>query len=321
MLVFKYLSDERLDVLEKGRLRFTQAAELNDPYEMKPNMEDVKEYMAREQLSSPKLARLAYSTVLRDFPMTPNIRRAIRKLRKNNPARFQDFLVEAVREHTDTFIDSIHQRTFNEEMMILSLSKRCDNQLMWSHYAHHHKGFAIAFDLDRLADYLIERYGSNKPADVTYSNKRYRITKERFQISKSGKLGDPDRPPMMLREIAYEFPFDSLATKSLDWAYEDEVRLLARASAGELLEGTADHPHPVYLYRFPDEAVKAVIAGSNADDRFIEQIDEVRARRYPTAELYRATPDPDTFAMKIERYYNLGSIERFKLFNHYGLLG
>src|SRR5215467_14012687 len=36
MLLYKFLTPERLDVLEKGLIRFTQPAALNDPFESRP---------------------------------------------------------------------------------------------------------------------------------------------------------------------------------------------------------------------------------------------------------------------------------------------
>ena len=44
-LVYKYVAPERLDILEKGLIRFTQPAALNDPFESTPNLQDVRRYL------------------------------------------------------------------------------------------------------------------------------------------------------------------------------------------------------------------------------------------------------------------------------------
>ena len=55
MLLYKYLSPERIDVLEKLKIRFTQPGDFNDPYEGKPAIsglcspEDLEEYFQSDQ--------------------------------------------------------------------------------------------------------------------------------------------------------------------------------------------------------------------------------------------------------------------------------
>src|SRR5215207_9168735 len=41
MTLFKYIRPERLDVIEKREIRFTQPAALNDPFELRPQFESL----------------------------------------------------------------------------------------------------------------------------------------------------------------------------------------------------------------------------------------------------------------------------------------
>src|SRR5258708_12419499 len=46
MIVYKYVHPERFDVLKDTRIRFTQAAALNDPFEMMPSLFEIRRYYA-----------------------------------------------------------------------------------------------------------------------------------------------------------------------------------------------------------------------------------------------------------------------------------
>lgn len=39
MTLYKYVTAERIDVLQNGLIRFTQASALNDPWDMRPHVE------------------------------------------------------------------------------------------------------------------------------------------------------------------------------------------------------------------------------------------------------------------------------------------
>ena len=47
MAVYKYVSPERIDVLQNCRVRYTQPRYLNDPFELRPHFSDL---MGREEL-------------------------------------------------------------------------------------------------------------------------------------------------------------------------------------------------------------------------------------------------------------------------------
>ena len=43
LTVYKYVGLDRVDVLTNGLIRFTQVAALNDPFESRPNLNDLKQ--------------------------------------------------------------------------------------------------------------------------------------------------------------------------------------------------------------------------------------------------------------------------------------
>jgi hypothetical protein len=44
-LVYKYVTAERIDILENGLIRCTQPFALNDPFETMPNLREIEDYL------------------------------------------------------------------------------------------------------------------------------------------------------------------------------------------------------------------------------------------------------------------------------------
>lgn len=106
MIVYKYLHPKGVDVLSSSLIRFTQPAGLNDPFEVTPNLRELRQYIAR--------ATTGY-----------------------DPQTTQQII-------TDTFgrwnEDNVSKLVF------LCVSENRNSLLMWSHYCDSHRGFVIGFD-------------------------------------------------------------------------------------------------------------------------------------------------------------------------------
>jgi hypothetical protein len=119
-LVYKYVTAERIDILENGLIRFTQPFALNDPFETMPNLREIEDYLRhRAQETVRRLVGRAtpLQLTIAKFGFEHRMRR-----------RLNDF-------HKD----------INEKYAFLSLSEN-RNLLMWSHYCGAHSGFVIGFD-------------------------------------------------------------------------------------------------------------------------------------------------------------------------------
>jgi hypothetical protein len=153
MIIYKYLPPSRIDVLENSRIRFTQPAALNDPFETFPCF-------------------LKYGPWLLD------------KLHQRSTDRFgtqaaQDILSQQQALVVQTLLNI--PKIFSKHFVIFSLSKIRDNLLMWSHYSESHRGFVIGFDSS--SDFFLPGAGKAKEGlkMVQYSNRRYVIPKSGFQ--------------------------------------------------------------------------------------------------------------------------------------------
>jgi hypothetical protein len=159
MIVYKYLTPCRIDVLEHSRIRFTQPAALNDPFETFPCFLDFGPWLFNEMRDRET----------KQFGVQAS-QESLRKL--------EIMVAKKLVELPDIL---------SQHFVILSLSTVCDNAIMWSHYADSHRGFVIGFD----ATSGFFSPGGGKAIDglksVCYSDTRYRMPKTGFH-----SLNDPE---------------------------------------------------------------------------------------------------------------------------------
>jgi hypothetical protein len=87
---------------------------------------------------------------------------------------------------------------------VYCLTPHSDKSLMWSHYSNHHQGICLEFD-------------TSQP-----------VIGGAFQVGYRDAL-----PALDVLEISGEAAFQIFVTKSPDWHYEDEYRILARDGEGD----------------------------------------------------------------------------------------
>lgn len=109
-------------------------------------------------------------------------------------------LIDVYKENSQAFNDlikNIKTKAVNAHG-ILSLSKTNENVLLWSHYAENHTGVAIKLNIAKDPEFFIT------PQNIVYM-KQY-IPLNYLRDSKKSIL-------------------DTLSTKSMDWNYEEEIRV------------------------------------------------------------------------------------------------
>jgi hypothetical protein len=250
MTLYKYLKADRIDVLENRELRFTQASALNDPFELNPYFESIID----EQ-------QLVTHMVENPIDIAPYIREAYDGLDAATKQRMSfETLLEFARqaleseEGQQTISDTIGMGlgilrdltpqlrgqlvdSLRTQIGILSLSEAPDNVLLWAHYADQHRGFVVGFD---ETNEFFNR--SRGPQD------------EFFHLRQVAY-----RPPHTFVDLSSMDDPQILVTKSPDWTYEHEWRMLIPISAATR---TIEGEDPIYLYLFPPLAVRSVIIGA-----------------------------------------------------------
>lgn len=135
----------------------------------------------------------------------------------------------------------------NNDIGILSLTKNWNNTLMWAHYTNSHKGFCVGFDPndEYFQNYLSnDRKKSKTVKEVVYSDKRVEI-------------------PMELGKKKLEF--EPYITKSADWEYEEEVRVISTLNLSD--KKINGNPVDIHLFKVPHKSIKEIVAGANMDKK------------------------------------------------------
>ena len=255
MMIYKYLNSDRIDVLRNSRIRFTQPAALNDPFEFYPCWEKVQKAIVERVFDKIQVACDPLNPIHKLMMIIMNV-----------------YLKQQI------------AATANNGVLVLSLSKKHNNSIMWSHYTSSHKGFVIGFDSE--SEFF---QGRDKLTEVRYSKSRYVVPANAFRnLEIPSELGE-----QLLGAICF--------TKSSDWQYEEELRLLADCeNADHVLD--KDSELPIYLFNFPEEIVKEVIIGYKIDPDFRRDLLGICENKYPHANIFYAIPNSRSYDLTIVPY-------------------
>ncbi len=269
MKLYKYTNLSVLEyILTHKKIRFTQAIAFNDPFDVLPILvspfapEDIKS-MLSSYCSDPTALRQSLNEFANEqFASLPVEFKSL----IHSPGALVDFIESALRAKGRTWESVLHQYVnpdkMNESLLIgvihslrnnlgiLSLTTVPDNLLMWAHYADSHAGVVMEFNGDHaffskmLPEFPLSDF------EVAYTNKRPVIKIQKNHLTEHALKVE------LLRAL--------FLTKSIDWAYERELRIL-RPLAPELMSNTIDSMgHPIYLYNLPSECIRAVTFGCRA---------------------------------------------------------
>jgi len=161
--------------------------------------------------------------------------------KKGNPLNKNAEILELEKIYNEAY------QNVNNDIGILSLTKNWNNTLMWSHYTNSHKGFCIGFDPkdEYFQNFLSsDRKKSKIIMEVVYSDKRVEIPMELFKK---------------------KLEFEPFITKSTDWKYEEEVRVISTLNMSN--KKINNNPVEIHLFKVPHKSIKEIVAGANMDKK------------------------------------------------------
>jgi hypothetical protein len=272
MILYKYLQPTRVDVLEQRIIRFTQPGDFNDPFEFRPYIhsaasdDQVRNYVEAnfDKLVDAELSQ--YGAVLQ-----PGVRRMLKETIALNKTSVVDFLRDLQPHVLKTLSPSI-DALLNQNVGILCLSELADSILMWGHYTVDHRGFVIGFD-----------------SDHAFFSKR-RSQQDEFGFLRSVNY-QQERPKVVLSDTSSAAWF---STKSNQWAYEREWRMLRVLSEADCRKDNS--PFPVCLFKFPEDAVSEIIIGLRSTSSMVQRLESL-ARTFSRATLLRAGENPTDYSL------------------------
>ncbi len=233
-------------------VRFTQPIALNDPFEFLPA---VLSYGDDDEIREIASVRL-----------DDHLRKLFDEIADKNKWTFEAFLklyekrrnqdIEMAIKNISPSLNSkmserINQYT-SENIGVLSLSKNFNNLLMWPHYSSSHKGYVVEFDTETsfFNQQANKHLNRNEPERV---QSEYGYPKEIRYLN--------DRPNVILSQ---QINMDMFFTKSSNWCYEEEYRMLMPLEFG-IHSGIDDGGHDVWLFKIPEESITRIFLGSRCD--------------------------------------------------------
>lgn len=280
MNLYKYLRPEFSTVLRSRRLRFSQPAVFNDPFDGRPAMDRLSD--------SPDDAPAVINAIERALPaiwntIDPGLHRgftaaAFLARLKADPTRLERILACSGAGWVQEFCESLYQDT-NRDFGVLSLTADPSHPLMWGHYAQCHKGFVIGFDGDH--PWFDQRQSPDDPFnhahEVIYATSRPVIA----------MLG--------LNAAAGIF------TKSEAWSYEQEWRLVRHLDEAD--EIMPDNPYPIHLFTFPAEMLREVRLGFLITPQIRNAIIATinATPEYQRVEVYQADLSPTKYELDFKK--------------------
>jgi hypothetical protein len=228
--LFKYreFGEYSLDNLKNNTLWCDSANRFNDPYDTSIYFEYAKETLEQQLIRSIEeqcdkgLFQFLTVNEIESLKKSSEPTRLLAKLAhektdgKYSEDKFYRFLNSNTQENVEQ-MNMEFNRVLKSGYKVCSLSERSDSMLMWSHYAKEHSGFVMEYDFGALP---IENVLTRMLWPVIYDDKLFDASAF-FEEGLRGGISSN-----MLGVIA------SLH-KTLDWAYEQEWRLIILSGPNE----------------------------------------------------------------------------------------
>lgn len=153
--------------------------------------------------------------------------------------------------------------TINNTRGISCFSEVNDNLLMWSHYGGQHRGFCLEFNTAYEP--------CNKLRKVTYSTTIPEISVSRIMVDKD-----------------HEHVLDLFCTKSSDWAYEKEWRVI--------------HQNAGTVFTYEPAALNAIYFGAKMTDQDIDMLCLILYGQNPDVKLFRGYRSPTEYKIDFKPF-------------------
>lgn len=272
MKLFKYVHPLRIDILENKMICFSTPHQLNDPFELKPHIQDLVSQETYNSSIKEKTAKLRgeYLKLPRNSRRSITFDEFSRQVSDLTHKKLTSEAKLAMTIKAQEIID----KEISGKIGILSLTERPDNLLMWAHYADSHQGFIIEFDSE-------SSFFTQRRSDVDEFGYLRKITYSET------------RPSLILEQVKDLSPY---LTKSNVWASECEWRMMLpiHLSHKEL-------PCGHNLFSFPTLAIKSIIFGCRSTEITKKNIIEIIRKNpdFSHVELMTARIDQEHYRIHI----------------------
>lgn len=220
----------------------------------------------------------------------------------NDPYDCKCFFESLNGEREDSLSDVI-----NRHLRIACMSRNPSSPIMWSHYATHHAGYVIEYNIPQLSYKKVD-YKEIKPFYYSTREIREKIFHETPGITESEIDGRIKK--LLLSDESYmENLRNVIFTKHSDWTYEEEYRFI---DVNE--KGSANKHIDIDI---GPENVSSIILGFKFDhEKYDNELRRIIDSIYGGClTVYKAETSPDEYFMKIKPY-ELSSVVYNKSLQH-----
>lgn len=248
MSFFKFVNEERIDILQHGCIRFTPPADFNDPFEFKPHLTTInRKYLPYylddkyHKLSDDELNQ-KYANSTMDSNLSEEAIRDYSNKRNHQYTEYKNKLNKILFDYGVLSLFHNGAETFNPSMIVHDDNEPRQNILMWSYYANNHKGMAIEFK---------DSFFSEEISQVKYDTNRPWVTYEDIDDKNEVNI------------------FKIFNTKKNVWNNESEFRVVKKLADADRVIGDN---HDVHLFNFEKKYIKSVTMGCKADPQFCDEV-------------------------------------------------
>jgi hypothetical protein len=152
---------------------------------------------------------------------------------------------------------------------ITCFSSGSKNLLMWAHYGDGLRGFCIEFDETRLMQssayrpYLFDVRYSHTPPIIDTAIYAIALDQYEWNTYEESRPEDAAIAAKMMEEIYQKL----LASKPIQWEYEQERRLIVNVPQG--------HPKVGVPYVYDPAAIKSIVVGERIDDLHRKELEQI----------------------------------------------
>jgi len=303
MILYKYVPPERVDILTNQEIAFPPPSIFNDPFEMVPRFDttvptELLEEMLTDEMERASAAGEIESRVDNQLgPILPLLQEkypalnvdeltnylrdfSVRWVKENLPAVSELYSTMGGQDGLAAFGEQTQQR-IDALCGVFSLSGVGSNILMWSHYARSHTGLVIAFKSEH--PFFDRRRNADDPIR--------RIKPVQYHRVRPSHRGLDFRSA----DIAVELVDHMLFSKAIDWAYEEEWRMImATEDADRFLDAGGKR---LPLFNVPSDAFHSVTIGMRASKDLEDLVVETVRKDLSHVDVRRAVLDRDEYAI------------------------
>jgi len=200
---------------------------------------------------------------------------------------------------------------------ISCFSKKQDNLLMWAHYADGLRGFCLEFDRETIltnnsSAQIFEVLYENKPAivdtaviavlndQVDYHEDAIYETEKRLEYAQmSDEQKESTRGEILMYKEYLDLVYTKnrviyqkmLATKSIEWHYEEELRIILQ---------TDNINKEGFFFKYPIKAIKSIIVGEKMPPIQKQTLFRLIRMKSKDIKLKIASRIPGQFSVKID---------------------